>query len=179
MHRPVESPPHPPRLRCASASTSPRKRGEVMECAAAPARFLLAMMFMRRGGFGIERRLERRDDRTEALQHLLQHMIAPDAETLVHELDVGVAVADVPGEPHESSGALAPISTSRSVSPATTTIDPSSSTRPSPSCSVTGFGKSISSVRPRSPGQHDAPPLPVVRIEHDAVGGRAQTCRQV
>src|SRR5882672_3663986 len=56
---------------------------------------------MRRSGLGIEWRIDRRRDRAKALEHVLQYMVAPDAEVLVHKLNVGVAVADVPGETDE------------------------------------------------------------------------------
>src|SRR2546423_8348929 len=59
------------------------------------------MMVVRRGRLGIERRLDSIRYADEPLHHLLQHMIKPDAETLVAELNIRVPVADVPGEPHE------------------------------------------------------------------------------
>ena len=49
----------------------------------------------------IERRFDRRQLRAEPAQHLFQHVIAADAELVADDLHVGVAVADVPGEPHE------------------------------------------------------------------------------
>src|SRR5437763_2509649 len=56
---------------------------------------------MRRGRLGVEGCIEERRDGAKAFEHVFQHMIAPDAKALVRELNVGVAVADVPGEPHE------------------------------------------------------------------------------
>ncbi len=50
---------------------------------------------------GIERRLDRRKRGTQPAQHLLEHVVATDAQPVAHHLHVGVAVADVPGEPRQ------------------------------------------------------------------------------
>src|SRR5664279_4152539 len=55
---------------------------------------------MRRRGFRIEGRVEQRKLRAKAMQHILQHMIAPDAQSVADDLHVGVAVAEMPGQPH-------------------------------------------------------------------------------
>ena len=44
---------------------------------------------------------ERAHRRAEAAQHLLQHVIAADADAIADDLHVGVAIAEMPGEPHE------------------------------------------------------------------------------
>src|SRR5215472_1034266 len=49
----------------------------------------------------IERRLDRGEPRAEAAQHVFQHAIAPDAQRVADNLHLGVAIADVPGEPDE------------------------------------------------------------------------------
>ena len=49
----------------------------------------------------IERRFERRELRAEAAQHVLQHVIAADAQLAADDLHLGVAVAEMPGEPHQ------------------------------------------------------------------------------
>jgi hypothetical protein len=49
-------------------------------------------------GLGLERGLYSGKMRAEAAQHLFQHAIPPDAQPLAHDLNIGVAVADVPGE---------------------------------------------------------------------------------
>lgn len=59
------------------------------------------MLMMRRAGLRVERRVDRRDRGAKACRHLLQHVIAPDAEPVAHDLHVGVAVAEVPGELHQ------------------------------------------------------------------------------
>src|SRR5262249_36982769 len=49
----------------------------------------------------VERRLDRCEPRAEAAQHVFQHTVAPDAQRVAYHLHLGVAVADVPGEPRE------------------------------------------------------------------------------
>src|SRR5258708_4911490 len=49
----------------------------------------------------VEWRLERREPRAEAAQHVFQHGVAPDAQRVAHHLHLGVAIADVPGEAGE------------------------------------------------------------------------------
>ena len=51
--------------------------------------------------FRIERRVDRRDNGALPAQHVLQHMIAPDAQRVADDLQLGVPIADVPGEPHQ------------------------------------------------------------------------------
>src|SRR5262249_56138265 len=46
----------------------------------------------------VERRLDRSEPRAEAAQHLFQHAIASDAQSIADHLYLGVAVADVAGE---------------------------------------------------------------------------------
>src|SRR6516164_1562130 len=42
----------------------------------------------------VEWRLERREPRAEAAQHVFQHGVAPDAQRVAHHLHLGVAIAD-------------------------------------------------------------------------------------
>ena len=49
--------------------------------------------------FGIERRLDLDHAGTEALDHRLDDMIAPDPQTLGHDLRRQMAISEVPGEP--------------------------------------------------------------------------------
>ncbi len=53
---------------------------------------------------GIERRFDRRQPRAEPAQHVLDDMIAPDAQAVADNLYVDVPVADVPGEPRQLVG---------------------------------------------------------------------------
>ena len=50
---------------------------------------------------GIERRFDRRKARAEPAQHVLDHVVAADAQAVADDLNVDVAIADVPGEPRQ------------------------------------------------------------------------------
>ena len=49
-------------------------------------------------GLGLERGLYSGKMRAEPAQHLFQHAILPDAQPLAHDLNIGVAVSDMPGQ---------------------------------------------------------------------------------
>ena len=51
--------------------------------------------------FGIERRVNDNDSRAESANHVLDHMIAPDAQALADNLRRQMAVAEMPGDPHQ------------------------------------------------------------------------------
>ena len=61
---------------------------------------VMVMMAVRRSGLRIERRIECRDMRAEAAQHVFQNVITAQADVISHNLNVGVAIAEMPGEPH-------------------------------------------------------------------------------
>ena len=61
---------------------------------------LLARMRMC-AGFRIERRLDRRQLAAQSPHHVLQHVIAADAQLAVGNLDRRVAVAEMPGKPRK------------------------------------------------------------------------------
>src|SRR6202022_2277346 len=50
-------------------------------------------------GLGLERRLDWCEMRAKTRQHLFQHAIPPDAQPLAHDLNIRVAVSDMPSEP--------------------------------------------------------------------------------
>jgi hypothetical protein len=51
--------------------------------------------------FGIERRLDLDDARAKPFHHRLDHMIAPDPQTLGHDLGRQMAIAEMPGHPNQ------------------------------------------------------------------------------
>src|SRR3954468_3674073 len=51
--------------------------------------------------FRVERRLDRGHGGAETADHRFQDMVPPDPDPITANLDVGVAIADVPGEPHQ------------------------------------------------------------------------------
>jgi len=53
---------------------------------------------MQRGRLGIEGRVDRRDHGAKPRRHLLQHVIAPDAEPVADDLHIGVTIAEMPSK---------------------------------------------------------------------------------
>ena len=51
--------------------------------------------------FRVERRVHRRKPRAEATQHVLDHMVAANAQPIADDLHVDMPVADMPGEPRQ------------------------------------------------------------------------------
>ena len=51
--------------------------------------------------FGIERRLDLDHARAQPLHHRLDDVVAPDAQALRHDLGRQMAVAEMPGDPHQ------------------------------------------------------------------------------
>jgi hypothetical protein len=67
----------------------------------------------RRGGdigaaLGIERRLDGDDAGPEPARHILDHMIAPDAQAFLHQFGRQMAIAEMPGDPDQGGGIGAP-----------------------------------------------------------------------
>jgi hypothetical protein len=63
----------------------------------------------RRGGdigaaFGIERRFDRDDAGAEAARHILDDVIAPDAQAFLQQFGRQMAIAEMPGDPHQGGG---------------------------------------------------------------------------
>jgi hypothetical protein len=70
--------------------------------------FVIILMTMRGmtaagigAAFGIERRFNNDDPRAEATHHVLDHMIAANAETLADNLGRQMTVAEMPGDTHQ------------------------------------------------------------------------------
>ena len=51
--------------------------------------------------FGIERRFNDNDPRAESANHVLDHMIASDAQALADNLRWQMSIAEMPGDPHQ------------------------------------------------------------------------------
>jgi hypothetical protein len=65
---------------------------------------MVAVVLLVGATLGIKRRFDRGEPRTEAAQHIFDHMIAPDAQPLADDLDVDMTIADMPGEAREIVG---------------------------------------------------------------------------
>jgi hypothetical protein len=62
---------------------------------------IVAVMLIVGAALGIERRFDRRQPRAEPAKHLLDDVIAPDAQPFADDLDVDVTIADVPSKPRQ------------------------------------------------------------------------------
>ncbi len=92
----------------------------------------------------VEGGLDRRHFRAEPARHILDDMVAPDAQALGQEFGRQVT--------RTSAAASAPrISASCSGAATTSTMRPSSSASPSPARSITASGRSSRKARPRTP----------------------------
>jgi hypothetical protein len=58
----------------------------------------LAMMMIVGAALGIKRRFDRRQPCAEPAQHILDDVIAPDAQPVANDLHVDVTITNVPGE---------------------------------------------------------------------------------
>jgi hypothetical protein len=131
----------------------------------------LMMVVVRRANLGIERRVDRSETRAEAGRHLLQHVIAPDAKPVAHDLHIGMAIAEVPSEPNERQWRLRRHLDQRlgltrdPHDPAVIEHEPIAVAQGLRPCEVEQeHGTPLA-------GEHDPPPLAVAGIEHDAVDG--------
>ena len=68
-------------------------------------RLIMRAICMRVAGIGaacgIERRFDLDEARAQSSHHLLNHMIAPDAQSPLRDLGRQVPVAEMPGQPHQ------------------------------------------------------------------------------
>ena len=62
---------------------------------------LAVIMVLVSAVFRIERRFERRQPRAEPAQHVLDDVIAADAQPIAADLHVDMPIADVPGQPRQ------------------------------------------------------------------------------
>lgn len=129
-----------------------------------------------RGGigtaFGIERRLDLDDARAETLHHVLDDMIAANAQALCHDLRRQVAIAEMPGEPHQMAGICAAYldqRLGRCDHLDTTAIFQHQGVAAAQGDGVFQIEQEFQSARPR---HHHATTMTIVEVENDGVDGR-------
>ena len=119
----------------------------------------------------IERHFDDRKPRTQAAEHVLDHVIASDAEAVAGDLHVDVAIADVPGEPRQFVGACGGDFDER-FGPSDDAHD--SAILQHKSVAVMQ-GNRLWEVeqkrRPTLAGQNDPAAMPVMGVEHDRIDG--------
>ena len=64
----------------------------------------VAVMMVVGAALGIKRCFDRLKPSSKAAQHIFDHVIAPDAQPLAHDLDVDVTIADMPGKARQIVG---------------------------------------------------------------------------
>lgn len=135
---------------------------------------MLAVMSLWRARLRIERSLDPRHRGAEARGHLLQNMIAADAEPVAGDLHVGVTVADVPRELNEfHRGTRADLEQRLGLSghqhdPAIVEHDPIAITQGD------RFVEIQQEWRTSLAAKRNAAAMPVARVEHDHVGRRGR-----
>jgi hypothetical protein len=83
----------------------PAEKGSVVTVAMITAVMIVTVTLLVVGAMlRIERRFERRKPSAQSAEHILDHVIAPDAQPIADDLNVDVAIADVPGEPRKIAG---------------------------------------------------------------------------
>lgn len=128
-------------------------------------------MSLRRAGLRIESGLQQRHLRTQSAQHLLQHVVAPDADAVLHDLYVGVAVAEMPGQPHEFAWRGGPDLDQFLRLPADAHDGAIVQHQPVAVAQDHRLVEIEQDFRALLAGQHDAPPLAIVGVERNAVDG--------
>src|SRR4029079_18220505 len=130
----------------------------------------MIMLVMRRARLRVKRRIDCRDRGAEARRHLLQHVIAPNAQPLADDLHVGVAVAEMPGKLHECE--RRPGAHLRQVfGLAGNQHDPTIVEHDAVAVAQRhGLVEVQQEFRSAFTLQHNAAAMPVARVEHDEVG---------
>ena len=124
--------------------------------------------------FGVEGGVDVRHDRAEMADHVLDDRIVADAQAVAEELGRQMAVAEVPGDAEQVVGRRrGDLGERLGAAASTATMRPSSSTSPSPSLSGTAWARSSRNSSPLRRGHGDAAAVPLIVVEHDAVGGLA------
>lgn len=122
--------------------------------------------------FGIERRLDLDDTGAETLHHLLDDMVAADAQPLGHDLRRQMAIAEMPCEAHEMPGIGAANLDQRlwrSHHLDTAAIFQHQGIAAAQGDGVFEIEQEFQSARPR---HHHTATMAIVEIENDGVDGR-------
>src|SRR5688500_9851468 len=135
-------------------------------------------VFQIRAGFRIERRFDRRDFGAEARGHFFQHVIVPDEQPLAHDLHIGVAVAEMPGQADELRSRRS-AKLKQWLGLADDSYDrPILKHEPVAVLEHRRCFEIEQETRSRSAGQHDTATMTIAGVKHDAVdcpGGAPRT----
>ena len=120
--------------------------------------------------FRVERRLELGQPRAQSAQHVLDHMVAADAQKFADNLHVDVPVADMPGEPRQRVGVGGDLD-QRLRAP----DDTDDGTVVEHEAVAVMQGSRLRQIEEK-PGaavgaEHDAPAMTLMRVERDGIDG--------
>lgn len=120
---------------------------------------------------GIERRLDLDDARAEPLHHRLDDVVAADAQALRHDLGRQMAVAEMPGDADQVQRIGTADFDQRLGG--SYHLDQPSVFQHQRVTSAQGDGvfEVQQEFKPARAGHRHPPPVPVVEIEHDGIGG--------
>ena len=127
--------------------------------------------------FGIEWRLDLDHAAAEAAHHLLDHMIAADAQPLCHHLHRQVAVAEVPGDAHEMQVVAAADFQQRLRGCHHLDQPPVVQHQRVAAAQRDHLGQVEQELQPARTGHRHAPAMAVVELEHDGVSRLAVPAR--
>jgi len=146
-------------------------RGMIVAAMAVP----VIVFRMRMGGgigaaLGIERRLDLDDAGTKPGHHRLDHMIAADAQALRHDLGRQMAVAEMPGDPHQMERVGATDFDQRLGSG--DHLDQAAVLQHQRVTAAECYGifQVEQEFQPARAGHRHPPPMPVVEIQYDGIG---------
>lgn len=144
---------------------------------------LVPMRRMTTAGIGAALRIERRfdgdDARAEATHHLLDDVIAPDAQALADDLGRQMTIAEMPRDPHQMLRIGAADFHQRLGccdhfdQPAVFEYQRIAAAQRD------GLFQVQQEFQPARAGHRHAPPVPVVEIEHHRIGGTRPASRRV
>ena len=120
--------------------------------------------------FGVERRLDRRDLGPEPARHILDDVIAADAQALSEQFGRQMPVAKVPGDAHQRRGVRA--ANFRQFFRRGDDLDdaPVLELEPVAGAQHHRFGQVEQKVQPAHGGHRDAPSIALVIIKHHRIG---------
>ena len=121
--------------------------------------------------FGIEWRFDLDDTGAQSAHHLLNHMIPADAQATAHDLSGQVAIAEVPGDPHQMLRIVTADFNQR-LGRRHHLDKPSVFQHQGIAAAQRDrFLEIEQEVQAARPGHRHAPPVTVVEIEHDRICG--------
>ena len=125
-----------------------------------------------RPALGIERRLDLDDARAQSLHHRLDDVIPADPQAFWHDLGRQMAVAEMPGDANQMQGIGAP-DLDQGLGGRDHLDQPAVLQHQRVAAAQRdGVFQIEQEFQPARPRHRHPPPVPVVEIEHDGIGGR-------